>query len=119
MNILLVDDNSKIRSYVKKLLIRKLKNLENIYECADGKTAIDLYQSSHPDWVVMDIMLPEMDGLEATRLILEKDPKAKIIILTQYNDVVYREAAKNIGAFDFLSKENLDIVLQVIEFQRN
>lgn len=119
MNILLVDDNSKIRSYVKKLLSRKLKNLENIYECADGKTAVDLYLSSRPDWVVMDIMLPEIDGLEATRLILEKDPKAQVIILTQYNDTVYRKEAQEIGARHFCLKENMDDILSVINSRKN
>jgi len=119
LKILLVDDNIKFRSYVKKLLYRKVDNLESVIECGDGGTAVDLYPSVKPDWVVMDIMLPILDGLKATRMILEKDPAAKVIILTQYNDSVYREEAHEIGARDFLLKENLNDILKTIGSQNN
>ncbi|RCK75839.1 MAG: DNA-binding response regulator [Ignavibacteriae bacterium] len=69
-----------------------------------------MYNEFKPDWVLMDIKLPLMDGLEATRLITGKNPEAKIIILTQYNDTEYREVASKWGAYNFFLKENVELI---------
>jgi DNA-binding NarL/FixJ family response regulator len=114
MKILLVDDNVKIRTYVHGFLTQKLNTLDRIYECGDGETAIRLYNLTKPDWVLMDIKLPSISGLEATRRILTEHPTAKVIIVTQYDDAVYRDVARRAGAQAYILKENLDDVLRVI-----
>lgn len=110
MTILIVDDNTKFRVFIKKILQASIHNIETIYECEDGESAVSMYNEFKPDWVLMDIKLPLMDGLEATRLITGKNPEAKIIILTQYNDTEYREVASKWGAYNFFLKENVELI---------
>ncbi|MDI6804949.1 MAG: response regulator transcription factor [Bacteroidota bacterium] len=114
MTILLVDDNTKFRAFVKKMLQSSIYNLEAIYECEDGESAISMFSALKPDWVLMDIKLPNIDGLEATCLIREKNRDAKIIILTQYNDTEYREVATKFGASNFFLKENVELIPKIL-----
>lgn len=114
MTILLVDDNSKFRAFLKKMLLAFVNDLEYIYECDDGESAVSMYHTLKPDWVLMDIKLPTIDGLEATRIIRENYPNAKVIILTQYNDVEYREVAAKFGACNFFLKENVELIHKIL-----
>lgn len=107
MKILLVDDNAKMRAIIRKTIARHLAAAEEIHECEDGNEAIALYSAISPDWVIMDIKLKTSDGLTATQKIVDADPAAKIIIVTQYDDQLYREAASKAGARDYVLKENL------------
>jgi DNA-binding NarL/FixJ family response regulator len=107
MKILLVEDNAKMRAVIRKTIARHLAEAEEIYECEDGEEAVALYSALGPDWVLMDIKLKTSDGLTATQKIVEADPAAKVIILTQYDDPLYREAASKAGARHYVLKENL------------
>lgn len=78
-----------------------------IIECDDGAKALAAYGEHQPDWVLMDIEMPEKDGLTATREICEVYPLAQILIVTKYNDPATREAAVKAGARGFVPKENL------------
>jgi CheY-like chemotaxis protein len=78
-----------------------------IHECADGETAVELYSSLHPDWVLMDIKMSGMDGIAATQAIRTSDPAARIIIVTEQPEAEYGRAASAAGASGFLGKENL------------
>lgn len=106
--VLIVDDNIKMRAAIQKMLRVQLKNkITRIIECENGKDAIELYVQRKPEWTIMDIKMPVMDGLEASRNILKSHPEAKIIILTQYDDPGYYELAQKIGIKAFVLKENL------------
>lgn len=96
-----------MREMLQSVLARLGSTVETVYECGDGEGAIDLYRNLRPDWVLMDIRLPGMNGLQATRSILRGDPGAKILIVTQYNEPSYREEAEAAGARGFVLKENL------------
>lgn len=105
---LIVDDNIKMRAAVQKILKAQSKNkITRIIECENGKEATELYTLHKPEWTIMDIKMPVMDGLEASKTILQSYPEAKIIILTQYNDPEYCELAQKIGIKAFVLKENL------------
>ncbi len=115
MTILLVDNNRKFRTFIKKMLLASISDLENIYECDDGKDAVSMYGKIKPDWVLMDIELPNIDGLEASRRIKKEFPDAKIAIVSQYNDTQYREAAKLIGINEYIQKDNLNETIKLIK----
>lgn len=119
MKLLLVEDNIRIRNVMKNIYS---SHFEEVIECCDGAEAVLAFNDSRPDWVVMDINLPtgkagmkEMDGIEATEKIISSYPEAKVIIVSQYNDETTIAAAKNAGAVEFVSKENLSKVIEVIK----
>ena len=111
MKLLLVDDNNRIRNVMKNIYS---PHFEEVIECSDGAEAVLAFNDSHPDWVVMDIKMNEMDGIEATEKIISANPEAKVIIVSQYNDETTINAVKKAGAVEFVSKENLYKVIDVI-----
>ena len=111
MKFLIVDDNEMMR----KTLIRFIKAEEDeILECGDGKTAVELFMEHHPDWVLMDIRMKETSGIEATTRIRECDPHANVIIVTDYGDRFFRSAAERAGAVGFITKENLSEINSIV-----
>ena len=104
MTFLIVDDNETMRKTIKKVIAR---DGDEFIECSDGKDVLPLYEQHHPDWVLMDIGMKEVTGIEATESILAADPNAKVIIVTDYGDKFFQKAAKEAGAKDFVLKENL------------
>ncbi len=104
MDILIVEDNAAMRRLIRSL-IGDLADA--VHECEDGAQALDAYQRHRPDWVLMDIKMPGLDGITASGQIALADPAAKIIIVTDYDDERLRAAARNAGAREYLSKERL------------
>jgi CheY-like chemotaxis protein len=112
MTILIVEDNATVR----RLIRRATSDIaDKIVECEDGADALAAYTTHRPDAVLMDVRMPRMDGLSATREILRYHPDARIIIVTDYNDDELRNAAREAGACAYALKHNLtqlDTVLQ-------
>lgn len=104
MVLLIVDDNVFMRSLIRQIVS---SYFTEIIECADGFEAIQTYKLKEPDWVLMDIEMPIIDGLTATDLIRKIYPKAKIVIVTKHDDELFRAAAAKAGAIAFASKDNL------------
>lgn len=104
--ILIVDDDQGFREVVKRLLEGK-PEARVVGEAEDGEEAVMLARESQPDVVLMDIAMPRLDGLEATRRIKAERPETKVIILTIHNEEVYQRAAAESGADAFLSKKTL------------
>ena len=106
--VLIIDDSQPIRELIKMTL----KGVAEIVgECSDGADALAAYERLRPDWVLMDIGMKNMDGITATRQITTAYPQAKIIIVTDYNDGDLRRAAFKAGACQYVVKEDLlDIV---------
>jgi CheY-like chemotaxis protein len=104
MKLLIVEDNRQMRSLLKSLL----SNLaETILECTDGSEALEFYRRHRPDCVLMDIKMESVDGIDATRQIIDAFPTARVIIVTDYDDTELRDAAREAGAYDYVVKENL------------
>jgi len=90
-----------------KSLLQAEGDIEIVGEAANGRTAVDLNNALNPDLIVMDIAMPQLNGLEATKLIRKNSPAPKIIIITAMAADPYRKAAMDLGAAAFLSKGSL------------
>jgi CheY-like chemotaxis protein len=106
MKILIADDNSNMRSFIIKLISPLVSGAE-IYECADGEEAIEIFQEKHPDMILMDIRMERMDGLTAIRKIHSLAPNSKAIIVSHLPENEFRSASLEAGALDYVNKENL------------
>jgi CheY-like chemotaxis protein len=104
LKLLIADDNPSVRRLIRKLVG---PFVSEIWECENGEKAVSSYSAWKPDLVFMDIRMDPVDGIEATRLIMSLDSAAKIVIVTDYDDEVLREAARKAGAFRYAHKENL------------
>jgi len=109
---LLVDDHAGFRKTVRDFLPREVGE---VVECADGAEALATYAANQPDWTFMDLAMPGLDGLSATRAIRERYPHARIIILSNHDLPEMREQAFDAGACAFVSKENLWEINRTLE----
>ena len=104
MTVLIVDDSPQVRALIRTIVTGLA---DDVTECADGDEAVAMYGARRRDWVLMDFKMPRMGGLEATRRILAADPAARVLIVTDYDDVHWRAAASEAGACGYVLKENL------------
>jgi len=104
---MIVDDNKQMRKFLKSYFTN---SETEIVECQNGLEACEIYFSVNPDYVFMDIKMPILDGIEATRKIISAFPSAKIIIVTEYDDKHLREEAKKAGVHDYVLKDNLSLL---------
>jgi DNA-binding NarL/FixJ family response regulator len=106
--VMIVDDNARVRALVRELLAAVPAE---VIECGDGRSAEALYAVAMPDWVLMDVAMPGMDGITAAARIIGAHPEARIVMLTDHGDPAYRAAARAAGARGYLLKEELDETL--------
>src|SRR5665647_700494 len=105
--ILLADDHVMFRRGIKSL-IQGMDNVEVVGEAGDGLELLRLLQDIHPDLVIMDISMPNLRGLEATREIKNLDSGIKVLILSMHKDREYLYHALTAGAEGYLLKEDAD-----------
>lgn len=110
ITVLIADDHMVVREGLRKLLEAE-KDIEVVGEAANGRIAVELALKLHPDVVVMDIAMPQMNGLEATRQLRKVVPDAKVIILSAHSDDAYVEGVMALGANGYLIKQSSANVL--------
>lgn len=111
MTVLIVDDNAGVRRLLRRAV---LDSAIAIWECADGAEALAAYIDRRPDIVLMDIRMPRMDGMTATRQIREFHPAARVVMVTDYDDEDLRKAAADAGACEYVLKQNLTDIGRLI-----
>ncbi|GAH83197.1 unnamed protein product, partial [marine sediment metagenome] len=104
IRVLVVDDHRIVREGIRSLM-EEVEDIEVVGEASNGFESIDLVESLVPDVVLMDLVMPQMDGLEATRQITEKHPEIRILVLTSFitDDKVF--PAIKAGAMGYLLKD--------------
>jgi two-component system NarL family response regulator len=102
--VLVVDDHSLLRTGVANI-INQESDLEVIAEATNGRDAIDAFLIHHPDVVLMDLRMPEMEGVEAVRRIREIDPHARVVVLTTYDADEDIARALQAGAKAYILKD--------------
>jgi DNA-binding NarL/FixJ family response regulator len=122
LKIFIVDDHEFFRSGLK-MVINKLKYAKVTGEAANGRDFLELLAKDEPDIVLIDIQMPLMNGIEATRQALEEYPDLKIVALTMFDDEEYVQSMIDAGAKGFLlkniTKDILDQALQAIQAGKN
>jgi two-component system, NarL family, response regulator NreC len=107
MKILLADDHNVLRKGLRRIL-EEQPDLEVVGEASDGREAVNLNNLLHPDIVVMDIAMPLMNGLEATRQILQRSSDVNVLILSMYSDENYVVQVLRAGARGYLLKDTAE-----------
>jgi len=111
MKVLIIDDHASIRQTIKAVLSEPETEF---IEGTDGDEAVRLCIDNQPDWILLDIKMPRMDGIEAARQIRQLGLTARIIMVTQYDDPGLQAAAADAGVNYYLSKDNLLQVRELI-----
>ena len=105
IRVLVADDQSMVRAGFRMLLSDE-EDIEVVAEASNGKEAVDKAARFDPTVVLMDIRMPELDGLEATRRILAADPEARVLVLTTFDLDEYVYEALRAGASGFVLKDD-------------
>ena len=102
MRILIVDDRKEMLDVIEEVV--KIRGDEVVAKASTGEQAVELYQKTKPDLVLMDILLPDISGAEATRRIMEKDSYAKILAISAFNKERLEKDCVKAGCKTFLAK---------------
>jgi len=103
ITVLLVDDHKFLRTELRKLL-DAASDIHVVGEAANGKQAVDMAKKLRPAVVVMDIAMPKLNGLEATRQILQGLPATRVLICSAHSDIAFIESAMEVGAAGYIIK---------------
>ena len=103
--VILVDDHKLFREGLR-FVISQLEDFQIVAEAGDGQEFLDLLDKTRPDLVLMDISMPQMDGIEATKIAIEKYPDLKVIALSMFGDEEYYYKMIQVGVKGFILKES-------------
>ena len=102
-SILLVDDEAHIRKFMS-LLLRHL-GVTRIYEAANGNSGLEVYKAERPDLVMLDVNMPQMDGLQTLKALKELDPDCVVVMLTSLANRQTIDEAASLGAANYIRKD--------------
>jgi DNA-binding NarL/FixJ family response regulator len=111
MTVLIVDDHALVRQVIRSVIVDLATEIR---ECASAEEALTACADRSPDWVLMDIKLPGMDGLAAARAIAATWPAVRVCIVTNYDDLTLRVEASAAGASAYVVKENLLVLRDIL-----
>ncbi len=111
VRILIADDHGIVRKGLR-LQLEQNERFEVIGEAADGREAVRMAEELAPDVVIMDIAMPNLNGIEATTQLIKKNPQIGVIILSMYSDETYLTRTLAAGARGYLLKDSADVDLE-------
>ncbi len=109
MTVMIVDDSAEMRRLLCDLVAPLSKS---VVECADGQECLDRFAGCLPEWTIMDVQMPRLDGLDATRAVRARWPAAKVLIVTHFFSPGVEAAAGEAGAAGCVSKDDLYRLLE-------
>lgn len=112
--VAIVDDDSIVCSSLSTIL-KATGTAAIAWTACDGETAVDRYEDDNPDVLLIDVQMPVMDGLAASRKIIDAHPNAKILILTTFADESYIAKALEIGTKGYLIKQDVSSVIPAVQ----
>src|ERR1700686_3930404 len=107
LRILLADDHAMVRKGFR-LILEAQPDMEIVGEAGNGREAIEEAERSHPDVIVMDVAMPELNGIEATRRLVASAPRTRVLALSMHKDSVYVREILRAGARGYLLKDSID-----------
>lgn len=110
IKILLADDHTIVRQGLK-LILASQPDIEVVGEAANGREAVDLAAKMKPDIVLVDVAMPELNGIEATRRMVEANSRLKILVLSMHKEPVYVREILRAGARGYILKDAIDTEL--------
>jgi len=106
IHILLADDHAVVRQGFKMILAAQ-PDMEIVGEAGNGREALDLAGQLQPDVIVMDVAMPELNGIEATRRVADLSPRTRVLALSMHKDSVYVREILRAGARGYLLKDSI------------
>ena len=103
VRVVLVDDEAMVRVGLRMVLTAEA-DIEVVGEAADGGSAVEVVEATEPDVVLMDVRMPDVDGIEGARRVLARCPGVRVVVLTTFDEDEYVEAALRAGVSGFLLK---------------
>ena len=110
LRILLADDHTVVRQGLRKVLEER-SDWQVVAEAGDGREAVRLAEQHRPDVAVVDVAMPLLNGIEATRQITKRAPQTKVLVLSMYSDEAYVTQMLKAGATGYLLKDSADVDL--------
>src|SRR5215469_2020620 len=110
INIILADDHAIVRQGLK-LILSAHEDLHVVGEAANGREAVELAQRLKPDVVLMDVAMPELNGIEATRQMIADNPRTRVLVLSMHKEAVYVREILRAGARGYILKDAIDTEL--------
>lgn len=107
IRVLLADDHAMVRKGFR-LILEAQSDMQIVAEAGNGREAVELAEKLHPDVVVMDVAMPELNGIEATRRLASSSPHTRVLALSMHKDSVYVREILRAGARGYLLKDSID-----------
>jgi DNA-binding NarL/FixJ family response regulator len=107
IRVFLADDHTMVRQGFR-LILSSQADIEIVGEAGNGREAVELAEKLHPDVIVMDVAMPELNGIEATRRLAASSPRSRVLALSMHKDSVYVREILRAGARGYLLKDSID-----------